>query len=83
MISAVESSRERRDFDGRADCENGVVDEARPTETPADPLVVAENTLFRSSGGLSEESFDRSTFCEAEIVMYVSMHLAKYCKEDS
>lgn len=74
--SSVEnSSRERRDFEGNADCEKGVVGES------PEPLAAFEKAVLRSSGWRSALALNWDTFCDAEIVMYVSIHFAKRAKK--
>src|SRR5690242_5084345 len=73
--NAFESSRESSDFEGRADCEKGVIGEVRlagvlaaPVKPPNDVLSCggAWFALLTGTGGL----------CSADMAMYVSTHFA-------
>lgn len=46
----IESWRERSDFDGKTDCEKGVVGDVRPAEVLEAPLAVLVKTVDRTGG---------------------------------
>lgn len=72
---AFESSRERRDLDGRADCEKGVIGEARLAEVLAAP-VAPPNDVLSCGGAWFVLLTGTGGLCRADMAMYVSTHFA-------
>ena len=72
---AFESSSERRDLDGRADCEKGVIGEARLAEVLAAP-VAPPNDVLSCGGAWFVLLTGTGGLCRADMAMYVSTHFA-------
>jgi hypothetical protein len=66
------SCRERRDFDGKADLEKGVMGDVRLADVLVAPSPDAENEVFRLAAGSPTAGF-----WAADREMKVSTHFAK------
>lgn len=74
---ASEFCRESNDFEGRADCENGVVGDVRPAAVLALPFAFADKTVD-SCGEVGLLTAGVAALLMAERAMYVSTHRAKW-----
>jgi hypothetical protein len=72
-----ESSRERSDFEGSADCENGVIGEVRLTEVLAAPAEFGANDVLSCGGACAALLTGVGGLCMVEMAMYVSRHFAE------
>lgn len=71
-----ESCRERRDFEGKADCENGVMGDVMPADVLAPPAAFPEKDVISWGGDWLDLLTGVGGLCMAERAMYVSRHLA-------
>jgi hypothetical protein len=71
-----ESSLERSDFEGRADCENGVIGEARLAAVLAAPAAVEGNDVLSCGGAWFALLTGVGGLCMTDSAMYVSKHFA-------
>jgi hypothetical protein len=71
-----ESSRDKSDFDGSADCEKGVIGEARPAEVLVAPAVFTGKDVLSCGGAWLALLTGVGGLCIAERAMYVSRHFA-------
>lgn len=75
-----ESSRERSDLEGSADCEKGVIGEARLADVLAAPAEFAENDVLSCRGAWFALLTGVGGLCMADRAMYVSKHFAMKSK---
>ncbi len=73
---ATPASPARSDFEGKVDCEKGVVGEVMLANVLAEPSIVVDNAAESCASGCSEVSVVEGKFWAAEMAMYVSIHLA-------
>lgn len=72
-----ESSRERSDLDGNADCEKGVIGDARLAEVLAPPAAFPENDVLSCGGAWLALLTGVGGLCITDSAMYVSKHFAE------
>lgn len=75
-----ESSRESSDLDGSADCENGVIGEAKLAEVLAAPAELPGNDVLSCRGAWLALLTGVGGLCIADMAMYVSTHFAETSK---
>lgn len=75
----VESSRESSDFDGKADCENGVMGDVSPAAVLAPPAAFRSNDVVSWGGAWLALLIGVGGLCKADNAMYVSRHFAAHC----
>lgn len=74
----LESSRESSDFEGSADCEKGVMGEAKLAEVLAAPAELAGNAVLSCRGAWFALLTGVGGLWSADMAMYVSTHFARY-----
>lgn len=72
----LESSRDSSDFEGSADCENGVIGEARLAEVLAAPAELAGNAVLSCKGPLFVLLTGVGGLWRTDMAIYVSTHFA-------
>lgn len=75
-----ESSRESSDLEGSADCEKGVMGEARLAEVLAAPVELAGNAVLSWGGAWFALLTGVGGLWRADMAMYVSTHFARTSK---
>jgi hypothetical protein len=74
--NVFESSRESSDFEGSADCEKGVIGEAKLAEVLAAPAELAGNAVLSCGGPLFVLLTGVGGLWRTDMAMYVSTHFA-------
>ena len=72
-----ESALERSDLDGSADCENGVIGDAKLAEVLAPPAALPENDVLSWGGAWLALLTGVGGLCMTDSAMYVSKHFAE------
>lgn len=72
----LESCRERRDLEGKADCEKGVIGEVRLADVLAPPAAAPEKDVINCGGDWFGLLRGVEGLCMADRAIYVSRHFA-------